>query len=464
MSRFLGITVLADFVISEGIDAVLNNLEKVGATAVATNPTVTTEALEGQGSFQPPSDAGSSPRLFDRPLFGKKSLWVKSAPSYHPNERLYRDTSYNPRKGNELTITHGHIIDDFIKAALDRDLKVYLQVNGATPSGLMTDDTPRLPNGEIPDNRMANTGSLASPAIRSYNRAYVRDLLEKYPKITGFRPDWPEYPCYKLDEAFQDFGMHMKPWAESRGFAYESIKKEVGAFYNYLHGNLTNADLADWADVDRGKLSQIRLLRQYPAILEWLRLKAALSTDLLRDWREAITEVGGAQKELSANAFMAPLTLFTGFDYSAAAEHCDAISPKLYTVHWSVMVEFWGSVLLARNAGLDETLVTRALANLFDLGDTITANKLSDYGYPEPHEAHPIPNEPQARKIRQVLNEVQDRTQITALMHGYGPTKDFARRFQIVADSDAHGVWINRYGYLGDDKLESIRDIWKKSE
>jgi hypothetical protein len=161
---------------------------------------------------------------------------------------------------------------------------------------------------------------------------------------------------------------------------------------------------------------------------------------------------------------MAPLTLFTGFDYSAAAEHCDAISPKLYTMHWSVMVEFWGSVLLARNAGLDETLVTRALANLFDLGDTITANKLSDYGYPEPHEAHPIPNEPQARKIRQVLNEVQDRTQITALMHGYGPTKDFARRFQIVADSDAHGVWINRYGYLGDDKLESIRDFWKKSE
>jgi len=462
MSRFLGITVLADFVISEGIDAVLNNLEKVGATAVATNPTVTTEAPEGQGSFQPPSDAGSSPRLFDRPLFGKKSLWVKSAPSYHPNERLYRDTSYSPRKANELTITHGHIIDDFIKAALERGLKVYLQVNAATPSNLMTDDTPRLPNGEIPNNRMANTGSLASPAIRSYNRAFVRDLLAKYPNITGFRPDWPEYPCYKLDEAFQDFGMHIKPWAESRGFAYQAIKKEVGAFYNYLHGSLTNTDLADWADIDRGKWAQVRLLRQYPAILEWLRLKAALSTDLLRDWREAITEAGGPEKELSANAFMVPLTLFTGFDFSGASKHCNAISPKLYTMHWSAMIEFWGSVLLERNAGLDETLVTRALVNLFDLNDNITATKLSDFGYPEPHEAHPIPNEPQTRKIQQVLNEVQDRSQITALMHGYGPIKDFSRRFQIVADSDAHGVWINRYGYLGDDKLEAIGNIWKK--
>ncbi|MDA0711454.1 MAG: hypothetical protein O3B73_14740 [bacterium] len=461
MSRFLGITVLADFVISEGIESVLKNLEKVGATAVATNPTVSTEAAPGQGSFQPPTDAGSSPRLFDRPLFGKKSLWVKTAPSYHPDIRLYRDTSYKPRKANELTITHGHIIGDFIKAALARGFKVYLQVNGATPSDLMTDDIPRLPNGEIPDNRMANTGSLASPSIRSYNRAYVKDLLKKYPDITGFRPDWPEYPCYKLDEAFQDFGMHVKPWAEARGFAYGEIKREVGAFYTYLHGSLTNKDLVDWAGVDRGKLSQIRLLRQHPAVLEWLRLKAALSTDLLRDWRSAITEAGGAEKELSANAFMVPLTLFTGFDFSAASAHCDAISPKLYTMHWSAMVEFWGRALLSRNAGLDESLVTRALANLFDLGDAATADKLSEFGYPEPDEPHPIPNEPQVRKIRQVVDEVNGRCDVTALMHGYGPLKDFARRFQIVADSDATGIWINRYGYLSDDKLDTLRDIWK---
>ncbi len=43
--RFFGITVLGDLVLSEGIDRVLDNLTEVaGATAVATNPTVTTEA------------------------------------------------------------------------------------------------------------------------------------------------------------------------------------------------------------------------------------------------------------------------------------------------------------------------------------------------------------------------------------------------------------------------------------
>jgi hypothetical protein len=194
--------------------------------------------------------------------------------------------------------------------------------------------------------------------------------------------------------------------------------------------------------------------------LEWIRLKAALSVDLLRHWRQAITEYGGEGKELSANAFMPPFTLCTGFDFAAAADYCMAISPKLYTMHWSVMVEFWGRVLLDRNPGLDEALVVRALANLFDLGDEITAERLSDYGYPDPDEAHPIPDAPQARKIRQVLAQVGGRAQVTPLVHGYGPLDDFRRRFQVVADSSTDGAWVNRYGYLGDEKLDVIGERW----
>ena len=45
----------------------------------------------------------------------------------------------------------------------------------------------------------------------------------------------------------------------------------------------------------------------------------------------------------------------------------------------------------------------KAIANLFDLGDEITAQRISDYGYPAPDEAYPIPDAPQARKIQQVL-------------------------------------------------------------
>ena len=461
-ARLLGITVLGDFILNEGIDPILDNLTgRAGATAVALNPTVTAPSEQGVGSFQPPIDAGSSPRLFERPLWGERALWVRGGPSYRANEDFYADTPYVPRRPNDLTDAHGALIGDFIDAALDRGLKVYFQVGAVQPSGLRDADRPRLPDGNLPQDRMADTGSLASAAIRAYNRAYVRDLLEHYPRITGFRPDWPEYPCYKLDEAFQDFGPQVQTWAENRGFDFNAIQQEMTAFYTYLHGSLQNRDLEDFAGADRGKLSQISLLRRYPAALEWLRLKASLSVDLLQHWRDSITQFGGPEKELSANAFMPPLTLFTGFDFAGAAAHCQAISPKFYTMHWSAMVEFWGRVLLERNPGLDEKLLVRSLAHLFDLGDDIAATGLDAYGYPEPDEPHPIPNAPQERKIAQVLALAQGRARITPLVHGYGPLDDFTRRFRLVARSPVDGVWINRYGYLSDTKLDAIGDIWR---
>jgi hypothetical protein len=309
---------------------------------------------------------------------------------------------------------------------------------------------------------MAETGSLASPAILEYNRAYVRDLCERYPQITGFRPDWPEYPCYKLDEAFQDFGPHTESWAASQGFDFVAIRECVGAFYDYLHGSLKNRDLEDLAGADHGKIPQTSLLCRFPEFLDWLRLKRALSLDLLGHWREAITEYSGPEKELSANAFMTPFTLLTGFDFAGAAEICDAVSPKLYTMHWSAMVEFWGTDLLAHNPGLDETLLARALAHLFDLGDQISAQGLSDYGYPEPHEPHPIPDDCQTRKIAQVCAETDGRTPVTPLVHGYGPLTDFVRRFHVVASSPADGAWINRYGYLSDQKLDAVGRVWRQ--
>ena len=459
--RFLGITVMADFILNEGVAGILDNItRRAGATAVGLNPTVTAPSAAGVGSFQPPADAGSSPRLFDRPLWGKRALWVQSGPSYRPNQAHYAASPYPSRQPNHLTDAHGALIGQFIDAALERGLKVYLQVAATGPSQLDRQDIPRLPDGRLPANRMANTGSLASAAIRHYNRAYIADLLEHYPQITGFRPDWPEYPCYKLDEAFQDFGPHVAAWAAENGFDFAAIRQEVGALYNYLHGSLKNEDLEDWASADRGKLAQLTLLRRYPGVLQWLQLKAALSVDLLRHWREIISAGGGAEKELSANAFMPPYVLFTGFDFAAAAAHCNAIAPKLYTMHWSVIIEFWGSVLLKHNPDLDEKLLVRALAHLFDLDDEVSASRIADYGYPEPHEPHPIPNAPQARKIRQVLAQAKDLTSITPIIHGYGPADDFMRRFKVVAASPAAGAWVNRYGYLSDEKLDAIGDLW----
>ncbi|MCH7988055.1 MAG: hypothetical protein IID46_02770 [Planctomycetes bacterium] len=438
--RFLGITVLGDFILSEGVEAVLENLHRIGATAVACNPTVTAAAEDGQGSFQPPSDAGSSPRVFDRPLFGRTSLWVRGGVSYHPHAELYNDSPYPHRKPNDLTEQHGEIIGRFIDAAVESGLKVYFQVGAVQPSGLRDEDRPRLPNGNLPENRMADTGSLASEAIRDYNRAYVRDLFRTYPNVTGFRPDWPEYPCYTFGELFQDFSPHVEHWATSHGFDFISIKQQVNDFYNYLLGRLTNDALRDFASVDRGKFSILSLFNRFPGVTDWLRMKAALSNDILQHWREIITEAAGPDKELAANAFMPGYSLLTGFDFRGAAEICDSISPKLYTMHWSLMVKFWGDEILASNPGLDEATLVKALVNLMDIADAGGGTKIADYGYPKPDEPHPIPNQPQLRKIDQAQWATGGKADLYPLVHGYGPPDDFSRRLQLVADSDADGI------------------------
>ena len=79
-----------------------------------------------------------------------------------------------------------------------------------------------------------------------------------------------------------------------------------------------------------------------PGIMEWMRLKAALCQDLLQDWRAAIDAATPSDRptrvRLHAHAFMPPWTLFTGLDFAGIAPHVDAISPKLYTMHWAQMI------------------------------------------------------------------------------------------------------------------------------
>lgn len=460
-ARFLGVTVMPEDYQVEGIDRVLRALkDRAGATAVATSPYVMTPSDEAHGQRQPPIDAGAGGvRLLDRPLWGKRELFTTSSPSFTPNLDLYKGLPYQPSAPDDLTRSQGRIVRDFLRAAKSAGLKTYFQIQAVIPpdyivtsGGPVDEDKPRLPDGSVPKRRVGNTGSLASPGIRRYTEALIADLCAQYPEIDGIRVDWPEYPQYTLDDAFLDFSSPAKAAAARLGFDFERMRRDAQDLYTRLHGRFTDRDLADAHEPLLPWQSQTDGLRDLG------RFKAALVGELLAGFRRALTQAGGANKELMPNAFPPPFSYASGMDYALAAKSSDAISVKLYTMHWPMIVRFYGDALLAANKGLSERLLMRKLVRSLGIADDDGFDRLSDYTYPAPDTPHPVGRKAQISKI-QAAQTAAGATPVYALAHGYGPREDFEQRLQAAWAASNQRIWINRYGYLTEEKIDTVGSV-----
>ncbi len=466
-SRVLGVTVMPEYIQSEGVDGIIANLKRIGASAVATSPYVMEPADQKTGSREPPADAGAgNVRLLDRPLWGQLELFVRTAPSFEPDRRLYAGLRYQPPQTDGLTRAQGGIIHTFVKEAKAAGLKVYLQFQAAIPPGYRVqfggatgDDIPRLPDGSIPPRRVDKNGSLASVEIRRYTNALIRDLLRVYPDVDGIRPDWPEYPPYLLDSAFLDFSPPTRNAALQMGYSWERMQSDAGQAYRNLLGSLTNADLEQCPGADGGRFALLTAMADRPGVAEWLGFKAQLVNQLLEEFRRTLTEAGGGAKELVPNAFPPPFTAVSGFHYARAAAHSASISVKLYTMHWPMMLRFYGDALLAANPGLSAELLGRTLAQMMDIDENPT-RAVNDYTYPPPDVPHPVSEASLERKIQQARHAA-GATPINALAHGYGPKEDFAKRLRVAWKASGGRVWVNRYAYLTDEKLDLIRELTK---
>lgn len=456
----IGVTVLPEFVQSEGVDHVLRNLiERAGANAVTTSPYVMEPADEKTGSREPPIDAGAgSVRLLDRDLFGKRELWVRTAPSFTPNTKLYAALRYQPPQPDDLTKREGAKVGEFVKQAKAAGLKVYLQVQAASPpgyrvqfSGVQDEDQPRLFDGSIPARRVDKNGSLASPHILSYTGAMLTDLAQQYPQIDGFRIDWPEYPPYFLDSLFVDYSVHAEAAARRLGYAFDAMRDYAKTLHARLLGHLTNRDLESFLESGSHKL-------EHPLLADALSFRAKLVRELIANARKALDDAGASHMEIVPNAFPPPWNRVSGFDFSGWGKTIAGVSVKEYAMHWAMMLRFYGDTLLAANPGLDEKLLVRALVRVLDIADDDGLPHLKDYHYPEPNEPHPCGTQALGRKIKQAQGAAGE-TPVFALAHGYGPPEDFRRRLAASHHAGMHGFWINRYGYLSDEKLSMVREV-----
>jgi predicted dienelactone hydrolase len=119
-----------------------------------------------------------------------------------------------------------------------------------------------------------------------------------------------------------------------------------------------------------------------------------------------------------------------------------------------MMLRGYGDAIMATNPGLSEALLARCLTRWWDVRDDEGPERIAAFRYPEPDEAHPVGSGAQTRKIRQAQAEAS--VPVYAFSHGYGPDEDVAARMAVAWEASGRRMWVNRYGYLSDAKLDAL--------
>ena len=212
----LGVTVMPEWFQCEGIEPVLDRLQAAGASALVTSPYLMRTVAAGEGAREPPPDGeAGGVRPLDRELWGQRETWVSTAPALVHQPSLYEGLRYQPSPAGDLTQAHPDFLDRVIQAARARGMQIYLQVMAASPpgyrvqfSGAVEQDQCRGPDGQLHPDRVDRNATLASPHVHAYGAALLAELAQRYPEVSGFRIDWPEYPPYDLRSALFDFSEH----------------------------------------------------------------------------------------------------------------------------------------------------------------------------------------------------------------------------------------------------------------
>ncbi len=461
----LNVTVLPEFAQSEGPAAVLENLyRRAGITAVTTSPYVMEPSEAPDAGREPPADARAGiVRQLDRNLFGKRALKVRTSPSFEPDRHLYKGLRYQPPAPDALTDGQGACVGDFIARARSGGIKTYLQVQTAIPPGYrvqfggpQADDRCLLPDGTEHEGRVDKNASLASPHIRAYGCALIRDLVRAYPDIDGLRVDWSEYPPYSFDSLFFDFSTHARSAARRLGYDFDLMRDDTERLRIFLLERMADRDLLQF--LEEGPENLWDLLENYPGVIALRQFKGDLVAEIIGAYRAALDEASGHRMELVVQGFPPPWSQASGFDVAKIAPFCSGIGVKLYTMHWPMMVRNYADRLSGANPKLAPDLLLAAIFRILDLLDTEPPNEIHDVTYPGPDDPHLAGQNAQIRKVRDVAALAGD-TPVSAFAHGYGPIDDYRRRMEAAWHASAGRMVVNRYGYLSDRKLDILGDV-----
>ena len=448
----LGITVLPEYILSEGAAQILDNIQnKLGGTSVTTSPYVAQESEPGLGSREPPIDGGAGKtRLLERPLWGKREVWMETAPSFVPGTDRYEGSVYQPARATELTYNCGGQIRELFVAAKERGLSTYLQVMAAIPpcyrvqfGGPVQADQPLLPSGKPVPARVDRNASLASRNLRRYVRGLVADLCANYPECDGFKFDWPEYPPYHFQSLFADYNPQVAPYAAELGI---DIDRLASVMVNGCPSDDLRQLILDDVPVDQ-LLNELR--ERNTAMDDHFRLREYLTETYIRFLRDVVDEEGKGSKKMFLQGFPPPWHHLSGFNPGRLAPFADEMAIKFYTMHWPMIGQNY-------SAHISELLDIRPdrLAGYFRKHFMGAPTSSEELQYPSPDEPHNVSPRAIADKVNQFCHPG-----VIGISHSYGPTGDVVDRFRALVRATNGNVELNRYAYMTDEKIRALSEI-----
>ena len=462
MVKFLGVVLSPAAVQSEGLDAVLDRIAAAGADAISSMWSVSRPCPSGQGERQPPLDIDGYDRILDRPLFGHKELWLESFRTHPYDEILFEATPYRPGGRMAPPDVDRDLPDKILEAAHERGMQAWMQLSPTIVPGLRLEDQPHHVDGSLPDmdRRVARQGCLNNPAVRNYGLGLVRDAVRHHAAADGLFLDWAEFTTYGLQDHLVCFCPHCETRATAAGMDWARMRKDVLSTWQQLH-RLTSADLSRMQRLARQPSELIELLVTSPGWYDLLRFKARSVLEYYQDVRAAMDAEGAERMALGANGWCPPFNLSSGMDYRALADVCQALRAKLFTFHWSVLPRWYGQALLRWNPTLSEEHVLDMLVEALELPDDNNPRSFAHYHIPTPEEPHPALPDAWRAKTDAVADQVAGRAPFFAYAHSYRPLDQWKRTIAVLRDSRADGMWVQRYGYLSDAKLEALRVLWQ---
>ena len=459
----LGVTVMPEWFQCEGIDAVLDRVQALGASAIVTSPYLLERVPQGEGAREPPPDGEAGKvRPLDRSLFGATELYVRTAPAFVHDRSRYQGLRYQPAPPTALTHAHPDLLDRMLESAARRGIAVYMQVMAASPpgyrvqfSGATDDDQCLGPDGAQHSARVDKNASLASPHVVAYIATLVAEIGARYPGVTGFRLDWPEYPPYDLSSALFDFNPSAQALMRAAGADPADVAIAALEWRASARAAATSVSNVSAATACAALApSWQALIDPAGALAPLFAAKYQAAHALLVACRASLDALPGVRRRLEPQAFPPPFDALSGFPLRNLEGVADAVGIKLYTMHWPMIARYWTRDLIGTMEGATADAVALACAELFDFIDAAAA--LPDrarFRYPEPHQSHPVGDGAQRRKLA-LARSAAGNVPMIAFAHSYGPTDDVVRRVDIARESGP--AWINRYGYLSDAKLRAL--------